>query len=80
MESEVERLTLTVVEAGRALGISRSTAYQLANEGVIPTLRLGKRLVVPRVQLERLLAGETKVGQSMRREVQNDRAEQSTHL
>ena len=47
---------LTVVEAGEALGICRATAYQLARQGVIPTLRLGKRLVVPKVALERMLA------------------------
>jgi excisionase family DNA binding protein len=48
----------TVEEAGRRLGISRDLAYRLAGDGTLPTLRLGKRLVVPRVQLERMLAGK----------------------
>jgi excisionase family DNA binding protein len=56
-----ERLTMTVEEAGRALGISRPTAFKLANSGELPTIRMGKRLLVPRVQLERLLNGDAKV-------------------
>ena len=51
------RLTVTVAEAGRMLGVSRSLAFQLARQGVIPTLRLGaRRLVVPKVALQRMLS------------------------
>jgi len=52
---ENERLTYTVEEAGELLGISRATTYMLARQGIIPTLRLGRRLVVPRIVLERML-------------------------
>ena len=38
------------------LGISRGLAYELARSGQIPVLRLGKRLLVPKVALERLLS------------------------
>lgn len=41
------RLTCTVPEAGRLLGIGRDAAYAAAERGEIPTLRLGRRLVVP---------------------------------
>ena len=51
----VERETLTVAEAGKLLGISRNLAYDLVAQGKLPTLRLGRRLVVPRVALQRLL-------------------------
>ena len=34
-----------------ALGISRAGAYQLLNTGTFPTLRIGKRLLVPRDRL-----------------------------
>jgi excisionase family DNA binding protein len=51
------RLVMTVEEAGELLGISRPHAYKLVREGQIPVLRLGRRLVVPRIQLERMLAG-----------------------
>ena len=50
-----ERLTVTVEEAGRMLGIGRGLAYEAANRGEIPTVRVGKRLLVPRAALERLL-------------------------
>lgn len=50
--------TMTVEEAGRTLGIGRALAYELARRGEIPVVRLGRRLVVPRAQLQRLLEGE----------------------
>lgn len=61
---KTERLTMTVEEAGEALGISRATAYLLAKTGGIPVIRLGaRRLVVPRKSLERLLEGAGTQGQ-----------------
>jgi excisionase family DNA binding protein len=54
-----ERLTYTVEEAGRLLGICRNSAYQLAAAGEIPTIRLGRRLVVPKTALDRLLEAPT---------------------
>ena len=50
-----ERLALTVEEAGALLGISRDLAYDLVNRGELPSLRLGRRLIVPRRALERLV-------------------------
>ena len=47
--------TMSVEEAGRLLGIGRGTAYRAARDGQIPTLRLGRRLVVPRARLLALL-------------------------
>jgi hypothetical protein len=41
------RVVLTVPEAGALLGMSRPAAYRAAEVGQIPTLRLGRRLVVP---------------------------------
>ena len=58
-----ERLTMTIVEAGEALGISRATAYMLARTGQLPTIRLGeRRLVVPRAALLKMLEGNGKTG------------------
>ena len=52
----MESLTMSVEEAGKALGIGRSTAYALARQGALPVLRLGaRRLVVPRAALLRML-------------------------
>ena len=50
-----ETLVYDVPTAGRLLNLSRATAYSLCAQGVIPTIRFGKRLVVPRKALEELL-------------------------
>jgi len=52
-----ERLTMTVPEAGRALGLGRNAAYEAARACEIPTVRFGKLLRVPKRALERLLDG-----------------------
>ena len=48
--------TVTVEEAATILGVDRNKAYEAARSGEIPTIRIGKRLLVPRAALERLLA------------------------
>ena len=53
-----EVATLGVEEAGRICGIGKGTSYRLVREGRLPCLRLGRKLRVPRVQLEALLRGE----------------------
>lgn len=56
MDNEPQKkLTITVPEAARTLGISRGLAYQMAREGTLPVLRFGRRLVVPWAAIERLL-------------------------
>jgi len=50
-----ERLTLTVNEVARVLGISRGLAYSMVKTGEIPSVRFGKRVLIPRRALERLL-------------------------
>ena len=51
-----ERQTLTVEEAARVLGIGRSAAYIAARRGDLPAIRIGRRYVIPRVALERMLS------------------------
>jgi excisionase family DNA binding protein len=57
MEREEDRKTYDIAEAGRLLGIGRNQAYEAAKRGDIPSLRIGKRLLVPKLALDRLLAG-----------------------
>ncbi len=57
MEQQSECRTLTIPEVARTLGISRNKAYEAARDGQIPTIRIGKRLLVPLVALERMLHG-----------------------
>ena len=52
---DVERLTLSIVEAAKILGIGRNSAYEAARRGQIPTLTIGRRLLVPKWELERYL-------------------------
>ncbi|MFA5064942.1 MAG: helix-turn-helix domain-containing protein [Dehalococcoidia bacterium] len=54
----MDKLTYNVEETGKALGLSRASAYKAVHDGSIPTIRLGRRIVVPRVQLEKLLNGK----------------------
>ena len=55
----MEKKTLTIPEAGKALGIGRSAAYEAARTGQIPTIRIGKRILVPVVALNQLLENAT---------------------
>jgi excisionase family DNA binding protein len=50
-----ERLTLTIEETGKLLGISRGLAYSAARSGDIPTVRCGRRLLVPKAAFYALL-------------------------
>jgi excisionase family DNA binding protein len=52
----IERpLVYTVTHTATLLGISRTHAYELVARGDLAHVRLGRRIVVPRQSLERLL-------------------------
>ena len=51
-------LTCSVPEAARLLGVSRGVGYEAARSGDLPTIRLGRRLLVPRAALDRMLGIE----------------------
>ena len=52
-----ERRVVTVNEAALMLRISRGAAYEAAKRKKFPTIRIGRRLLVPLAALERMLAG-----------------------
>ena len=54
--AEDDRLVLTVTEAAQLLKIGRSCAYEAVRNGQLPVIRMGRRILVPRAALERLLA------------------------
>ena len=58
-----ERRVVTVNEAAVMLRISRGAAYEAARRREIPTIRIGRRLLVPIAALERMLAGNTAASQ-----------------
>lgn len=49
-------LTYSVPQAATLLGINRNTAYELVACGEIPSIRLGRRVLVVRAEFERWLA------------------------
>jgi predicted DNA-binding transcriptional regulator AlpA len=53
--AEAQRRTISVPEAGRLLGVSRNSAYAYAEAGLLPTLRLGNRLLVLKAPFEKML-------------------------
>lgn len=57
-----ERLTLTVEEAGTLLGISRAFAYEAVNRGEIPSIRIGRRVLIPKAAFERMLNESSNAG------------------
>jgi excisionase family DNA binding protein len=50
-----ERLVYTVPEAGRLLGLSRNGSYEAAKRGDIPTIRIGRLLLVPKIPFHRMI-------------------------
>ncbi|WP_329490191.1 helix-turn-helix domain-containing protein [Kitasatospora sp. NBC_01246] len=47
--------TMTVPEAGRLLGLQKVASYNAARRGDIPTISVGRRLLVPTAKLRALL-------------------------
>lgn len=55
-------LVLSVDEAATILGLSRAFTYQLAAQGTLPSLRLGRRVLIPRRALEEFVAQVPQAG------------------
>ena len=51
-----ERLAFSVDEARRLLGLGRGSMYEAVRTGQIPSIRIGRRIIIPRVGIEQLLA------------------------
>ena len=52
---EWEPLTYTVPEVAKLLGISRNLAYEAAKRGDLPTLVIGRRILVSRIGLRQMV-------------------------
>ena len=50
-----QKATLSVDQVSSILGISRNSAYQGIRDGEIPSIKIGKRILVPRAAFMRLL-------------------------
>ena len=53
-----DRPLLTVPEAADYLGIGKTLAWQLVQQGVLPSVRLGRLVRVPRARLDAWLASD----------------------
>jgi hypothetical protein len=51
--------SLTVPAAGKMVGLSRSGSYRAAHAGQIPTIEVGRGMVVPKLLWEKMLGIET---------------------
>ncbi len=47
MKPELEPLVMSVPEAGKKMDLGISSSYAAAARGEIPTIRIGRRLLVP---------------------------------
>ena len=50
-----ERLCITVPELAAMLGLSRNHTYELVKQKQLPSIRFGKRILIPRMALEKML-------------------------
>jgi excisionase family DNA binding protein len=53
-QPEVEKYGFTVNQAAHFTGVSKSTIYELINDGTLPDLKIGGRRIVPRSALDKL--------------------------
>lgn len=61
-EEKAESLVLNVwPDVGKALNLSKPTVYSLVNQGVIPSIWFGRRVVVTKKALDELVASANKV-------------------
>ena len=58
LESDLRAEVVDVPEAAKILKISRNSAYEAIKRNEIPSIRIGRRLRVPRAGLDKLLAGD----------------------
>ena len=57
---KIKRQTLNLwPDAGTVLGLGRNSTYAAAERGDLRVIRIGKRLLVPIAEIERLLNGTT---------------------
>jgi len=49
------RACISVPEAAQMLGISRNFAYEMVKQRKLPVVKFGKRLLIPRAALDKML-------------------------
>lgn len=60
MQNETESAVLSVTECARVLKISRGSEYRGIIENSIPHIKIGRRILVPKLALQKMLEGNSK--------------------
>jgi len=55
------REILTIPEAAKQLRLSRSTAYRMVQDGELPALTIGKRVLIPADLLDQWITDHTRL-------------------
>ena len=53
--NQAAALTYSVEEVAKLLGLSRSLTYAAVKTGELPSIQVGRRILIPRVALTRML-------------------------
>ena len=53
--TQFERQTYNVPEVAKIIGVGRNAVYEAAKRGDVRAIQIGKRIVIPRSEVERLL-------------------------
>ena len=61
VSDNTDRLVFTVNEARQKLGISRGLTYEAIRTGKIPSIRIGRRILIPKAALQRLLENDSQL-------------------
>ena len=64
LEQLEKKAVITVTETAALLGIGRTSAYEAIRRGELPSLRIGRRLVVPVTQLLAALGVQSNNGEN----------------
>ena len=56
-EKDVDSIVWTVAEVGKILRLSRGATYEAIRSKQIPSIQIGRRILIPRAALERLVDG-----------------------
>jgi len=57
VNNDSKHLVYSVLEAGKRLGLSRGLMYEAIRTGQIPSVRIGRRIIISCAALDRLLEG-----------------------
>lgn len=61
VSDNTDRLVFTVNEARQKLGISRGLTYEAIRTGKIPSIQIGRRILIPKAALQRLLEKDSQL-------------------